>query len=75
MVMYKSTKTRITIVAYDKRSFDQIINRPLQELIDATEETGQCLLVYNNDIQTYIEKTKAGYKVSTYDRRDIFNGN
>lgn len=75
MVKYKSTKTRITITAYDQRSFDQIIRRPLQELIDATEETGQCLLVYNNDIQTYIEKTKAGYKISTYDRRDLYNGN
>ena len=72
---YRPTKTRITITAYDQRSFDQIIRRPLEELIDATKETGQCLLVYNNDIQTYIEKTKAGYKISTYDRRDFLNGN
>lgn len=74
MVKYKSTKTRITIIAYDQRSFDQIIRRPLQELVDASKETGQCLLVYNNDIQTYIEKTKAGYKISTYDRRNLSNG-
>ena len=66
-------KTRITITAYDDKSFKQIINRPLVELIDATTETGLCLLVYNNNIQTYIEKTKAGYKVSTYDR-GILNG-
>lgn len=64
-------KIRITITAYDQRSFDQIIRRPLQELVDASKETGQCLLVYNNDIQTYIEKTKAGYKISTYDRRGL----
>ena len=70
-----ATKTRITITTYDQKSFDQIIRRPLQELIDATEETGHCLLVYNSDISTYVEKTKAGYKISTYDRRDIFNGN
>lgn len=67
----KQIKTRITITAYDQKSFDQIIRRPLQELVDATEETGQCLLVYNNDIHTYIEKTKAGYKISTYDRRGL----
>ena len=71
---YRQTKTRITITAYDQRSFDQIIRRPLSELVDAAKETGQCLLVYNNDIQTYIEKTKAGYKISTYDRRDLYNG-
>jgi len=71
----KQIKTRITITAYDQKSFDQIIRRPLQELIDATEETRHCLLVYNSDISTYVEKTKAGYKISTYDRRDIFNGN
>ena len=63
-------KIRITITAYDDKSFDQLIHRPLAELIDATEETGLCLLVYNTGVQTYIEKTKAGYKVSTYDRRD-----
>lgn len=66
----KQDKIRITITAYDQRSFNQIIRRPLQELVDATEETGQCLLVYNNNIHTYIEETKAGYKISTYDRRD-----
>lgn len=67
----EQAKIRITITAYDQRSFDQIIRRPLQELVDATEETGQCLLAYNNDIHTYIEKTKAGYKISTYDRRSL----
>lgn len=68
-------KIRITITAYDDKSFNQIINRPLVELIDASKETGHCLLVYNSDISTYVEKTKAGYKISTYDRRDFFNGN
>lgn len=67
----KQIKTRITITAYDPKSFDQIIRRPLRELVDAAEETGQCLLAYNNDIQTYIEKTKAGYKISTYDKRGL----
>ena len=68
----KQTKVRITITAYDQRSFDQIIRRPLQELVDAAKETGQCLLIYNNDIRTYIEETKAGYKVSTYDREERY---
>lgn len=71
----KQTKIRITITAYDQKSFEQIIRRPLLELVDASKETGHCLLVYNSDISTYVEKTKAGYKISTYDRRDIFNGN
>lgn len=66
----KQNKVRITITAYDEKSFDQIIKRPLQELVDATEETGLCLLVYNTGVQTYVEKTKAGYKVSTYDREE-----
>lgn len=65
-------KIRITITAYDDKSFNQLINRPLVELIDATEETGLCLLVYNTGVQTYIEKTKAGYKVSTYDREERY---
>lgn len=65
-------KIRITITAYDDKSFDQLIHRPLVELIDATEETGLCLLVYNTGVQTYIEKTKAGYKVSTYDREERY---
>lgn len=68
----EQAKIRITITAYDQRSFDQIIRRPLQELVDAVEETRQCLLVYNNGIQTYIEKTKAGYKISTYDREERY---
>lgn len=67
----EQAKIRITITAYDQKSFDQIIRRPLQELVDATGETGQCLLAYNNNIHTYIEKTKAGYKISTYDRRGL----
>lgn len=67
-----NNKIRITITAYDQKSFDQIICRPLIELVDASKETGQCLLVYNNNIQTYIEKTKAGYKVSTYDRGEKY---
>ena len=71
----KQTKIRITITAYDQKSFEQIIRRPLLEIVDASKETGHCLLVYNSDISTYVEKTKAGYKISTYDRRDIFNGN
>lgn len=65
-------KIRITITAYDNKSFDQLIHRPLDELIDATKETGQCLLVYNTGVQTYVEKTKAGYKVSTYDREERY---
>ena len=65
-------KTRITITAYDDKSFNQLINRPLVELIDATKEAGSCLLVYNTGIQSYVEKTKAGYKVSTYDREERY---
>lgn len=71
----KQTKTRITITAYDKKGFDQIIRRPLQELVDATKDTGQCFLVYNNNIHTYIEKTKAGYKISTYNGGDLYDDN
>lgn len=37
-------------------------------MISATKETGLCLMVYQNDIQVYVEKTKAGYKISAYDR-------
>lgn len=64
-------KTRITITAYDDKSFNQLINRPLIELIDATKETGLCLLVYNTGVQAYVEKTKAGYTVRAWkDERD-----
>ena len=66
----KQTKIRITITAYDQKSFEQIIRRPLQELVDASKETGQCFLIHNNNSHTCIEETKAGYKISTYNGRD-----
>lgn len=62
-------KIRITITAYDDKSFNQLIHRPLDELIEATKKSGLCLVVYNTAVQVYIEKTKAGYKISTYDRQ------
>lgn len=61
-------KKRITITIYDDKTFEFLQSRTLEEIINATKETGQCLLVYSNDIQVYVEKTKAGYKISAYDR-------
>ena len=64
------SKCRIIINSWDDRSFNQIINRPLAELIESTKETGECLCVYNNNIQSFIRKTKTGYSITTYDRNN-----
>lgn len=60
-------KKRITITIYDDKTFEFLQSRTLKEMISATKETGQCLMVYQNGIHVYIEKTKAGYKISAYD--------
>lgn len=65
-------KTRITITCYDGSSFEFLQHRPLSEIIESTKETGYCFLVYSNNIQVYAEKTKAGYKMTAYERkRDV----
>lgn len=61
-------KKRITMTIYDDKTFEFLQSRTLKEIINATKETGQCLIVYSNGIQLYVEKTKAGYKISAYDR-------
>ena len=61
-------KRLITMTIYDDKTFEFLQNRTLEEIISATKETGQCLMVYSNDIQVYVEKTKAGYKISAYDK-------
>lgn len=61
-------KRRITMTIYDDKTFEFLQNTTLEEIISATKETGQCLMVYSNDIQVYVEKTKAGYKISAYDK-------
>ena len=53
---------------YDDKTFEFLQSRTLGEMICATKETGQCLMVYSNNVQVYVEKTKAGYKISAYDR-------
>lgn len=63
-------KCRIIINSWDDRSFNQIINRPLAELIESTKETGECLCVYNNKYSVFIRKTKTGYSITTYDRNN-----
>lgn len=63
-------KIRITITAYDDKALETLKYRPLDELIDSTKETGHCFLVYNNGIRAYVEKTKAGYKMSVYSLED-----
>lgn len=61
-------KKRITMTIYDDKTFEFLQSRTLNEIISATKETGQCLMVYQNGIQVYVEKTTAGYKISAYDR-------
>lgn len=61
-------KKRNTMTIYDDKTFEFLQCRTLDEMIDATKETGQCLMVYQNGIQVYVEKTKADYKISAYDR-------
>ena len=64
----------IRIKVQDKKSFEQILNRPLGEIFDSLDKnTNQCLLAYNNGINTFIKKTKTGYSINSYDtgRRDI----
>lgn len=61
-------KKRITMTIYDNKAFEFLQSRTLDEMISATIETGQCLMVYQNGVQVYVEKTKAGYKISAYDR-------
>lgn len=63
-------KTRITITVYDNKVLDTLKYRPLAELLDSTKETGHCFLVYSNGIRAYVEKTKAGYKMSVYSLED-----
>ena len=64
------SKVRIIINSWDDKSFNQIINLPLAELIEAAQETGECLCVYNNNIHSFIRKTKTGYSITTYDRNN-----
>lgn len=61
-------KTRFTITCYDEKSLKDFIEGiiTIKDLVQSTEETGQCLLVYSNDTKAYIEKTKAGFKVSMH---------
>lgn len=61
-------KKRITMTIYDDKTFEFLQSRALEEIISATKETGEFLMVYQNGIQVYVEKTKAGYKMSAYDR-------
>lgn len=63
-------KTRITITVYGNKALETIKHKPLDELIDSTKETEHCFLVYSNDIRAYVEKTKAGYKMSVYSLED-----
>ena len=58
----------MTITIYDDMTFEFLQSRPLKEIISTTKETGHCLMVYSNDIQVYVEQTKAGYKISAFDR-------
>lgn len=53
---------------YDDKTFEFLQSRTLKEMISTTKETGQCLMVYQNGIQVYVEKTKVGYKISAYDK-------
>lgn len=63
----------IRIKVQDKKSFEQILNRPLREVFDGLDKGNQCLLAYNNGINTFIKKTKTGYSINSYDtgRRNI----
>lgn len=61
-------KKRITITIYDDETFEFLQSRILKEMISTTKETGQCLMVYSNGVQVYVEKTKAGYKMSAYNK-------
>lgn len=63
----------IKIKVQDKKSFEQILNRPLREVFDGLDKDTQCLLAYNNGINTFIKKTKTGYSINSYDtgRRNI----
>ncbi len=61
-------KKRITMTIYDDKTFEFLQSRTLKEMISTTKETGQCLMVYQNGIQVYVEKTKVGYKISAYDK-------
>ena len=61
-------KRRITITIYDDETFEFFQSRPLEEMINSTKETGHCLMLYSNNVQVNVEKTKAGYKMSAYNR-------
>ena len=68
-------KKRITMTIYDDKAFEFLQSRTLNEMISSTQETGLCLMVYQNGIQVYVEKTKAGYKISACDTnsKDVNN--
>lgn len=55
-------KKRITMTIYDDKTFKFLQSRTFGEIISVAKETGQCIMVYSNGIQIYVEKTKAGYK-------------
>lgn len=64
-------KTRFTITCYDEESLNDLVSGiiTIKDLVESTEETGHCVLVYSNDTQAYTEKTKAGYKCTMYRRK------
>ena len=52
------SKCRIIINSWDDRSFNQIINRPLAELIETTEETGEFYVFITTIFSHLSEKQK-----------------
>ena len=60
---------KIIINLRDDKSKEIVFNN-MQYLLDAAEETGHCLVAYNNKEKTnaFVEKTKTGYKISAYSK-------
>lgn len=51
-------KKRITMTICDSKAFEILKSRTIEEIINATKATEQCLMVYPSDILVCIEKNK-----------------
>ena len=59
-------RKRITITCYDEEGYNLAIHCPLHTLIETTKETGHCVCKFEKNRMAYIEKTKVGYAIKTW---------
>jgi hypothetical protein len=66
----KEGERRITITCYDDEGYDLVTSIPLSHFIETTEETGVCVCRFTDNKMAFIEKTKAGYIIRTWQDKE-----